>query len=44
MEVKAEDGRQSPKQKLVQAMLEERGFDYYIVRSVEDAIKAVGYA
>jgi len=44
MEVKTEGGRQSSKQKLVQAMLEERGFDYYIVRSVEDAIKAVGYA
>jgi len=44
MEVKTEDGRQSPKQRLVQAMLEERGFDYHLVRSVEDAIKAVGYA
>ncbi len=43
MEVKAEDGRQSPKQKIVQAMLEERGFDYHIVRSVDDALRAVGY-
>ncbi len=43
MEVKTEDGRQSPKQKMVQAMLEERGFDYCIVRSIDDALKVVGY-
>jgi DNA-binding response OmpR family regulator len=44
MEVKTEEGRQSPKQRLVQAMLEEKGFEYHIVRSVDDAIKVVGYA
>jgi len=43
MEVKAEGGRQSAAQVLVQRMIEERGFAYCVVRSVEEALKAVGY-
>jgi Holliday junction resolvase len=43
MEVKTEKGRQSPNQMLVQTMLEERGFPYFIVRSVDDAINAIRY-
>jgi F420-dependent methylenetetrahydromethanopterin dehydrogenase len=43
MEVKNEKGRQSLAQAIVQRQIEERGFGYYIVRSVDDALKAVGY-
>jgi hypothetical protein len=44
MEVKKHNGRQSLSQVAVQRMIEERGFDYHVVRSVEDALSIVGYA
>ena len=43
MEVKAAGGRQSDAQRLVQRMIEERGFTYAVVRSVDDALNMVGY-
>jgi hypothetical protein len=43
MEVKKHDGRQSPAQMAVQRMIEERGFDYYVVRSVDEALSIVGH-
>jgi len=44
MEVKRHNGKQSPAQMAVQQMIEERGFDYYVVRSLDDALSIVGYA
>jgi hypothetical protein len=44
MEVKKHNGKQSSSQVVVQKMIEERGFSYYVVRSVDDALSAVGYA
>jgi len=44
MEVKRHNGKQSLSQMAVQKMIEERGFDYHIVKSVDDALSAVGYA
>jgi hypothetical protein len=44
MEVKKPNGRQSSSQIIIQKMIEERGFEYHIVRSVEDALSIVGYA
>jgi hypothetical protein len=44
MEVKRHDGKQSPSQIIVQQMIEERGFDYHVVRSVDDALSVIGYA
>jgi hypothetical protein len=44
MEVKKQGGKQSSSQVVVQRMIEERGFDYYVVRSVDDALSIVGYA
>ncbi len=42
MEVKRPGGKQSPSQAMVQRLIEERGFAYHVVRSVEDALKVVG--
>jgi hypothetical protein len=36
VEVKTPTGRQSPKQVAFQKMIEEMGFEYYIVRSLEE--------
>jgi hypothetical protein len=44
MEVKKHNGKQSPSQMVVQRMIEERGFEYYVVRSLDDALSVVGYA
>jgi len=44
MEVKKQDGKQSPSQVIMQKMIEGRGFQYHVVRSVEDALSIVGYA
>jgi hypothetical protein len=44
MEVKKHDGRQSSSQIAVQRMIEERGFEYHVVRSVDDALSVIGYA
>jgi len=44
MEVKKHNGKQSPSQMIVQQMIEERGFEYYVVRSVDEALSIVGYA
>lgn len=40
VEVKTETGRQSPKQRAFQLQVEEMGFNYYIVRSL-DEFKAI---
>jgi len=44
MEVKKHNGKQSPSQMVVQQMIEARGFEYYVVRSVDEALSIVGYA
>jgi hypothetical protein len=44
MEVKKHNGKQSPSQLVVQRMIEERGFEYHVVRSLDDALSVVGYA
>jgi hypothetical protein len=44
MEVKKHNGKQSPSQIFVQRMIEERGFEYHVVRSLDDALSVVGYA
>jgi hypothetical protein len=44
MEVKRPGGKQSPSQAIVQCLIEERGFAYHIVHSVDEALKVVGYA
>jgi hypothetical protein len=44
MEVKKHNGKQSPSQMVVQRMIEERGFEYYVVRSVDEALSIVGHA
>jgi len=44
MEVKKHNGKQSPSQIAVQRMIEERGFEYHVVRSVDEALSVVGYA
>jgi len=43
LEVKTIDGKQSRAQSIVQKLIEDRGFSYNIVRSVEDALKVVVY-
>lgn len=42
LEVKTKTGRQSPHQKEFQALVEEAGAEYFVVRSVED-VQALGY-
>jgi len=42
-EVKADRGRQSYAQRVIGEAIASEGFTYAIVRSVEDALKAVGY-
>jgi len=42
VEVKSEDGRQSPEQKCYQAMIERLGGVYVLARSVEDVRNAIG--
>lgn len=44
MEVKKQNGKLSPSQIAVQQMIEERGFEYHVVRSVEEALSIVGHA
>ena len=44
MEVKKHNGKQSPSQIVVQQMIEARGFEYYVVRSVDEALFIVGHA
>ena len=41
LEVKTETGRQSPKQIKFQEAIERLGFDYFVVRSISDAFKAI---
>ena len=43
MEVKRRNGKQSPSQMIVQQMIEAKGFGYYVVRSVDEALSIVGY-
>jgi hypothetical protein len=43
LEVKKPGGKQSQSQIMVQRLIEERGFGYYVVHSVDEALKAVGY-
>jgi Holliday junction resolvase len=43
LEVKTKTGRVRPSQKLFAERLRQHGFDYYVVRSLDDALKAVGY-
>jgi len=44
MEVKKHNGKQSPSQIVVQQMIGARGFEYYVVRSVDEALSIVGHA
>ena len=43
LEVKKPGGKQSQAQIIVQRLIEERGFGYYVVHSVEEALSVVGY-
>ena len=43
LEVKKPGGKQSHSQVMVQRLIEERGFAYYVVHSVDEALNAVGY-
>ncbi len=43
MEVKRADGKQSDAQAVVQRLIEQRGFEYYVVRSLDDALNLLGY-
>jgi hypothetical protein len=43
MEVKKLGGKQSPSQAMVQRLIEERGFAYHVVHSVDEALRVVGY-
>jgi len=43
MEVKRPGGKQSLSQSIVQRLIEERGFAYHVVHSVDEALKVVGY-
>jgi hypothetical protein len=43
LEIKKPGGKQSQAQIIVQRLIEDRGFGYYVVRSVEDALNVVGY-
>jgi hypothetical protein len=44
LEVKTKSGRLRPSQKAFGKLLYEHGFQYHVVRSVEDALHAVGHA
>jgi hypothetical protein len=41
VEVKTEIGKQSPKQKKFQKKVEDLGFEYYLVRNLEDFKKVI---
>ncbi len=43
MEVKTPKGKQSPEQKVVEDSFKKQGKEYHVVRSLEDAIKVLGY-
>jgi hypothetical protein len=43
LEVKKPGGKQSQAQIIVQRLIEERGFRYYVVHSVDEALNVVGY-
>lgn len=43
MEVKTPAGKQSKEQKLVEESFKEQGQEYHVVRSLEEAIKVLGY-
>jgi hypothetical protein len=43
LEVKTKTGRVRPSQKLFAERLRQHSFDYFVVRSIDDALKAVGY-
>jgi len=43
LEVKTKTGRVRASQKLFAERLRRQGFDYFVVRSLDDALKAVGY-
>ena len=43
LEVKTKTGRVRPSQKLFAERLRQHGFDYFVVRSLDQALKAVGY-
>lgn len=43
LEVKKPGGKQSQSQVMVQRLIEERGFRYYVVHNVDEALNAVGY-
>jgi hypothetical protein len=43
MEVKKLGGKQSPSQAMVQRLIEERGFAYHVVHSVDEALRVVSY-
>jgi hypothetical protein len=43
LEVKRPGGKQSNNQVMVQRLIEERGFEYHVVHSVDEALNVVGY-
>jgi len=43
LEVKTKTGWVRPSQKLFAERLRQQGFDYFVVRNLDDALKAVGY-
>ena len=43
LEVKTKTGRVRPSQKLFAERLRRQGFDYFVVRSLDDVLKAIGY-
>jgi hypothetical protein len=43
LEVKRPGGKQSQSQVMVQRLIEDRGFAYHVVHSVDEALNAVGY-
>jgi len=44
LEVKTKTGRVRPSQKAFAERLRREGFEYHVVRSLDDALKAVGHA
>jgi Holliday junction resolvase len=43
LEIKTQTGRVRASQKLFAERLRRQGFDYFVIRSLDDALKAVGY-
>jgi len=43
LEIKTQTGRVRASQKLFAERVRQHGFDYFVIRSLDDALKAVGY-